>query len=47
MISEIVTQAPYVLAAILDDRLPNHITLLELAAGPPWVWVNQIEQIGI
>jgi len=46
MISEIVTQAPYVLATILDDTtLPGHITLLELATDPPLVWVNQSEQI--
>ena len=48
MISEIVTQAPYVLAAILDDTtLPDHITLLELAADPPLVWVNRREQVGL
>ena len=30
--------SPYVVAAILEDTLPDHITLLELAADPPWVW---------
>ena len=30
--------SPYVVAAILDDTLPDHITLLELAADPPLVW---------
>jgi len=29
---------PYLVAAILDDTLPNHMTLLELAADPPLVW---------
>ena len=47
MISKIVTQAPYEVTAILDDTLPDHITLLELAADPPLVWVNQREQIGL
>jgi len=47
MISKIVTQAPYVVTAILDDTLPDHITLLELAADPPLVWGIQIEQIGL
>lgn len=30
--------SPYVIAAILDDTLPDDITLLELAADPPLVW---------
>ncbi len=47
MISKIVTQAPYVVAAILDDTLSDNITLLELAADPPWVCDNQTEQIGL
>ena len=34
--------SPYVVAAILDDTLPDHITLLELAADPPLVWVDQM-----
>lgn len=32
--------SPYLVAAILDDALPDHITLLELAADPPLVWEN-------
>jgi len=32
--------SPYVVAAILEDTLPGHITLLELAADPPLVWGN-------
>ena len=32
------TLAPDIVAAILDDALPGHITLLELAADPPLVW---------
>ena len=30
--------SPYVVAAILDDALPGHTTLLEQAADPPLVW---------
>jgi len=30
--------SPYVVAAILDDTLPDNITLLELATDPPLVW---------
>ena len=30
--------SPYVIAAILDDTLPDNITLLELAVDPPLVW---------
>ena len=37
--------SPYVAAAILDDNLPDHITLLELAADPPLVWVNQADDM--
>ena len=32
------TLAPEIGAAILDDTLPNNITLLELAADPPVLW---------
>lgn len=30
--------SPYVVAAILDDMLPDNVTLLELATDPPLVW---------
>ncbi len=30
---------PWTVAAILDDTLPDNITLLELAADPPLVWL--------
>lgn len=30
--------SPYMVAAILDDTLPDNITLLELAADPPLLW---------
>ena len=32
------TLAPDIVAAILDDTLPDTITLLELAADPPVLW---------
>lgn len=33
-------------AEILDDTLPNYMTLLELAADPPLVWDEQRERAG-
>lgn len=33
--------SPYVTQGILDDALPDNITLLELAADPPLVWEEQ------
>jgi hypothetical protein len=35
--------APDIVAAILDDELPDHITLFELAVDPPPLWEAQIE----
>ena len=35
------TLAPDIVAAILDDTLPDTITLLELAADPPVLWEEQ------
>ena len=35
------TLAPDIVAAILDDALPNHITLFELAVDPPPLWEEQ------
>ncbi len=31
---------PWTVAAILDDALPGHITLFDLAVDPPVVWGN-------
>ena len=39
------TLAPDIVAAILDDTLPDTITLLELSADPPVLWGKQREQI--
>ena len=33
--------APDIVAAILDDALPSHITLFELAVDPPALWEEQ------
>jgi hypothetical protein len=41
------TLAPDIVAAILADNLPNHITLFELAVDPPALWDEQRERIGI
>ena len=35
------TLAPDIVAAILDDTLPNHVTLFDLASGTPLVWEEQ------
>jgi hypothetical protein len=32
------TLAPDIVAAILDEALPNHITLFDLAVDPPALW---------
>lgn len=35
------TLAPDIVAAILDDTLPNHVTLLDLVVDPPALWYEQ------
>jgi hypothetical protein len=35
------TLAPDIVAGILDDALPSHITLFELAVDPPALWEEQ------
>jgi hypothetical protein len=39
------TLAPDIMAAILDDELPNDITLFDLAVDPPALWEEQRERI--
>jgi len=39
------TLAPDIVAAILDDVLPNHITLFDLAVDPPALWEDQRARI--
>ena len=36
---------PWTVAAILDDALPGHITLCDLAVDPPLLWEIQRSQI--
>ena len=35
------TLAPDIVAAILDDTMPNHVTLFDLAVDPPALWEEQ------
>ena len=35
------TLAPDIVAAILDDAMPNHVTLFDLAVDPPALWEDQ------
>lgn len=34
--------SPDIVAAILEDELPNHITLFELAVDPTVLWGKQV-----
>jgi hypothetical protein len=42
----LITLAPYIVAAILDEKLPPEVTLFELAAGTPLVWEDQWGRAG-
>ena len=35
------TLAPDIVAVILDDAMPNHVTLFDLAVDPPALWDEQ------
>lgn len=35
------TQAPDIVTAILDETLPNHVRLFDLALGKPLLWDEQ------
>ncbi len=37
--------APDIVAAILDDTLPDHVTLFDLAVDPPRLWEEQRFQV--
>ena len=39
------TLALDIVAAILDDALPNHITLFDLAVDPPALWGEHRERV--
>lgn len=39
------TLAPEIVAAILNDTLPDHIILFDLAVDPPALWEEQWERL--
>jgi len=39
--------APDIVAAILDDALPDHLTLFDLAVNPPGLWEEQRRRAGV
>ncbi|WP_157314593.1 LacI family transcriptional regulator [Chitinibacter sp. GC72] len=39
--------APDIVAAILDETLPEHISLFDLAVDPALLWDEQCERVGI
>jgi hypothetical protein len=41
------TLAPDIVAAILDDALPNHISLFDLAVDPPLLWEDQRKRLNM
>jgi len=41
------TLAPDIVAAILDDSLPPHASVHDLAINPPALWEEQRERIGV
>lgn len=41
------TLAPDIVNAILDDALPDHITLFDLAVDPPALWEEQRKRVGV
>ncbi len=41
------TLAPDIVAAILDETLPPHVTVHEIAISPPVVWEEQRLRIGV
>ena len=39
------TLAPEIVEAILDDELPSHVTLFDLAVDPPALWEQQRDRL--
>ncbi len=37
--------APEIMAAILDDTLPSHVTLFDIAVDPPALWEQQLKLV--
>ena len=44
-IMNLTTLAPDIVAAILDETLPDHVTLFDLASGTPLLWDEQRERL--
>ena len=40
------TLAPNIVEAILDDTLPDHLTLFDIAVDPPALWKEQRRRVG-
>ena len=40
------TLAPDIVAAILDDAMPNRVPLFDLAVDPPALWGDQRARVG-
>ncbi|WP_240001745.1 hypothetical protein [Parvibium lacunae] len=45
--ANLTTLAPDIVAAILYDALPNHITLFEQAVDPPALWDEQRSRLTV
>jgi hypothetical protein len=43
--ANLTTLSPEIVAAILDDALPNNITLFELAVNLPVLWDEQFNRV--
>ena len=41
------TLAPEIVAAILDEPLPPHVTVHKLAISPPVLWEEQRSRMGV
>ena len=41
------TLAPDIVDAILQNALPDHLTLIDLAINPPVLWEEQRERVGL
>jgi hypothetical protein len=39
------TLAPEIVAAVLDETLPDQVTLMDLASGTPLLWEGQIRNV--
>jgi len=40
--SNLTTLAPWVIEAILDDKMPDYVTLFELTLDPAVLWEDQL-----